>query len=236
MMSRRGGAPSFSLLCRTPLCFDPDWVSLEQKQSIFIFMFPGPNSESWLIEVLNKCLVLSYLFKLYFYCLQDYRCPHSPPSLCPLPSSPHPCLYVLWLVPSLSFIHCPLPLWQLSVCSMYPFLCSLDSTYKWGGYIVSFFRASKFLWIFLPRNISCQSIVLIHLWLLRPLFWSTWSSVSFFLPKCSSEMRIYFKASFMLQHWRVGIEIEPGLRTLRLEQETVRMLLLLFHFHKFSYF
>lgn len=61
-------------------------------------------------------------------------------------------------------------------------------------------------------------------------------NIFFSLPKCSSEMRTYLKALFMPQHQRVEVEIEPGLRTLGLKQNTARILLQLFHFHESFYF
>lgn len=75
-------------------------------------------------------LFILVLFSLYFYCLHYYRCPHPHPLLtalpCPhlplpkLPSSHHytavcvyrPCIYVLWLITSLSFIQSPMGLFS----------------------------------------------------------------------------------------------------------------------------
>ena len=84
------------------------------------------------------------LFFLYFYFCYYYRCPHVPISphfayLHPTPAPPshwpslYCCLclwliyiYVLWLIPSPSFIHASVSILFISL------FCSLDSMYKWG--------------------------------------------------------------------------------------------------------
>ena len=72
---------------------------------------------------------------LYFYCWHKYKCPVSPTSSKPPPPSPgrhhtlsvsmgHAYMFFHWsLLILLSSPLLPVPLWQLSVCSMCPWLC-----------------------------------------------------------------------------------------------------------------
>ena len=75
------------------------------------------------------------------------------------------CMYLLWLIPSPSFIQSPhpLPLWQLSVCSMHPCLCFyvvhqfilfMSSTLKWNHMVFSFTNWLILLSIILSRSIQ----------------------------------------------------------------------------------